>query len=78
MVSSASESTSEPSSSVASMDLSAPPALSPPLSQVYRGTSPSCIIQCAKEDVSEEDMCLVEMKAHEVRTVAMSALFKKI
>ncbi|MPC48419.1 hypothetical protein E2C01_042192 [Portunus trituberculatus] len=35
------------------------------------------VIQCEHEDVSE-NMCLVWVKAHEVRVVAMSALFKKI
>ncbi|MPC45667.1 hypothetical protein E2C01_039373 [Portunus trituberculatus] len=36
------------------------------------------VIQCACEDVSEEDMRLVWVKAHEVRAVATSAFFKKI
>ncbi|MPC61371.1 hypothetical protein E2C01_055442 [Portunus trituberculatus] len=36
------------------------------------------VIQRSYEDVSEEDMHLVQVKAHEVRAVAMSALFKKI
>ncbi|MPC17599.1 hypothetical protein E2C01_010462 [Portunus trituberculatus] len=36
------------------------------------------VIQCAHEDVSEEDMRLVRVKAHEVRAMATSALFKKI
>ncbi|MPC51275.1 hypothetical protein E2C01_045121 [Portunus trituberculatus] len=36
------------------------------------------VIQRAHEDVSEEDMCLFRVKAHEVRGVATSAMFKKI
>ncbi|MPC80522.1 hypothetical protein E2C01_075102 [Portunus trituberculatus] len=36
------------------------------------------VIQRAHEDVSEEDMRLVQVKAHEVRAVATSALFRKI
>ncbi|MPC66046.1 hypothetical protein E2C01_060189 [Portunus trituberculatus] len=35
------------------------------------------VIQHAHVDVSEEDMCLVQVKAHEVRAVATSALFRK-
>ncbi|MPC66343.1 hypothetical protein E2C01_060492 [Portunus trituberculatus] len=36
------------------------------------------VIQHAHEDVSEQDMRLVQVKGHEVRVVATSALFKKI
>ncbi|MPC54634.1 hypothetical protein E2C01_048558 [Portunus trituberculatus] len=36
------------------------------------------VIQHAHVDVSEEDMCSVRVKAHEVRAVATSALFRKI
>lgn len=43
MAFSASESASGPSSSVVSMGLAALPASSPPLLQVSRGTSPSCV-----------------------------------
>ncbi|MPC56427.1 hypothetical protein E2C01_050388 [Portunus trituberculatus] len=36
------------------------------------------VIQCAHVDVSEEEIRLVQVKEHEVRAVATSALFRKI
>lgn len=36
------------------------------------------VFQRAHMDISEEDMCLVQVQAHEVRAVATNALFKKI
>ncbi|MPC52941.1 hypothetical protein E2C01_046823 [Portunus trituberculatus] len=58
-----------------------PPGWRVPPSQLCLAEPPGgwiWVIQRVREDVSEEDMCLVQVKAYEVRALATSALFKKI